>query len=482
MALVKVVLRGLVLGALALGFVSASQPYRSNLDLWTRAVQVSPLKPRPWVNLAVAEADSAMRGYQIEADAVKQGQVYFHGNQTPDADLDAACRSLTTADQVTSLTAASRSPYTLRLVPTITQLYRRLWHCDQPFPQAAMRFDAQLGLLHPVAESSGFVYEDAIWRTNATAPGLFFSMPLSPRWLTEVSYRLDARLHDSALQYHLTNLLIHLLNVGLVLLIARRVLVSWAPSLLAATIFAIHPMQSEAIWYLSARGDLLMAFGILLACYAVITITWPLRVSVGIALLGSAIALLSKEQGVVVLLLLPLIGLRTVTDWTRWGWPVAISLAGMACAPVLMGPIHMLVSPETTQPPIGYAAYQAVAFFHWLTQTIVPLQISLDPDVELVSHGLALGALLLVMAASGAALVWRRSMTGFALGFALLACLPRFLVRLTPEYLHAHQWYVPMIGLSLALGSVLMGVRPVAWKQVWLGPDPHDFILVGESR
>jgi hypothetical protein len=62
--------------------------------------------------------------------------------------------------------------------------------------------------------------------------------------------------------YHLTNLAIHAANVILV----RRLLehwLSWERALLAAAIFAVHPLQTQSVGYISGRFGMLAAFFIL---------------------------------------------------------------------------------------------------------------------------------------------------------------------------------------------------------------------------
>lgn len=96
--------------------------------------------------------------------------------------------------------------------------------------------------------------------------------------------------------YHATSLALHLVNTLLVLMLARRV-VGPGASLLAAAIFGLHPANTEAVYWASARFDLLataLALGALLALAA------PGRPRVVPGALLYLAALLAKESVVAV--------------------------------------------------------------------------------------------------------------------------------------------------------------------------------------
>ncbi|RLB09532.1 MAG: hypothetical protein DRG27_04345, partial [Deltaproteobacteria bacterium] len=94
---------------------------------------------------------------------------------------------------------------------------------------------------------------------------LFFPdhAPYYYRPITYLSFWLDQRLHlCSAYFMHLENVVIHLFNVILALIIAKK-LFPKAPLwivYLTAFIFASHPINTEAVDWISARTDLLAGF------------------------------------------------------------------------------------------------------------------------------------------------------------------------------------------------------------------------------
>ncbi|MCX5660918.1 MAG: tetratricopeptide repeat protein [Planctomycetota bacterium] len=78
--------------------------------------------------------------------------------------------------------------------------------------------------------------------------------------LTWVSLLVDHRLFglDPA-GYHLTNLLLHVANAGLVFLLFRRLGLAGWRSALAAGLFALHPLRVESVAWVSERKDVLSA-------------------------------------------------------------------------------------------------------------------------------------------------------------------------------------------------------------------------------
>lgn len=87
--------------------------------------------------------------------------------------------------------------------------------------------------------------------------------------LTFLSYQLTALLFDmNATAFHVIDLLLHSINVILVLLLVRKLSGSLFTAAIAAALFAIHPIQTEAVMWAAARKDLLSGFFFLLSANA----------------------------------------------------------------------------------------------------------------------------------------------------------------------------------------------------------------------
>jgi hypothetical protein len=123
-----------------------------------------------------------------------------------------------------------------------------------------------------------------------------------------VSYALNYALGgEDPLGYHLFNLLLHVANALLVLLLAEALGFAPLVALAAAAFFAVHALGVETVHYISSRSELLMAFGVL--CAALAYLKWSRSrqpIYYLASLLAFAFALLSKSVGIAFLALLPL--------------------------------------------------------------------------------------------------------------------------------------------------------------------------------
>src|SRR6266446_1280370 len=85
------------------------------------------------------------------------------------------------------------------------------------------------------------------------------------RAVLKASYVLNWTLDSGPLGFHLVNIALHALNTVLLFLIGSKLIPDnvrnyfVSPALLAALLFALHPMQTEAVTYISGRSSSLMA-------------------------------------------------------------------------------------------------------------------------------------------------------------------------------------------------------------------------------
>jgi hypothetical protein len=96
-------------------------------------------------------------------------------------------------------------------------------------------------------------------------------------------------------QFHFTNVLIHIINTLLVLLIGRALSPRALTGPMAAALFALHASNNEAVVWMSARFDLLAT------CFALAAVGWMVRGWTGSPWVPALLffcALLSKESAV----------------------------------------------------------------------------------------------------------------------------------------------------------------------------------------
>ena len=154
--------------------------------------------------------------------------------------------------------------------------------------------------------------------------------------LTWISHMLDIEIYGlNPAGHHVTNVLLHTLNVLLVFAFLRQLTGSiWRSALVAAS-FGLHPLRVESVAWVSERKDVLCAcFGLLaLIAYAKYVVksrsqNTRSRVWYAVALFCFALGLMSKPMLVTwpfVMLLLDYWPLRRVAGIENGGWKMAVS-------------------------------------------------------------------------------------------------------------------------------------------------------------
>ena len=151
---------------------------------------------------------------------------------------------------------------------------------------------------------NGFVFDDEflvpaysrVWGLSHLAKILFESY----RPVRNASYVIDFLIWGSRpFGFHLTNLLLHAANSLLVFFLIRRFSVAKGLAFLAALIFAVHPIQTDSVSYISGRRDLLFTLFYLAAFHAYLTYRASGSRKYFLLFLGSwALSLMSKEMAV----------------------------------------------------------------------------------------------------------------------------------------------------------------------------------------
>ena len=135
----------------------------------------------------------------------------------------------------------------LGLVLLVVLVYGRVaWHEWVYFDDNAYVFE------NPVV-SAGISWESVVWAFK-------YSPSHAGHWhpLTWLSLMLDAHIFDlNAGGFHVTNLLFHVANVLLLLIVLRKMTGALWPSALVAALFAVHPLHVESVAWVTCRKDVL---------------------------------------------------------------------------------------------------------------------------------------------------------------------------------------------------------------------------------
>lgn len=303
----------------------------------------------------------------------------------------------------------------------------------------------------------GLIYEDELWSARLWAP-LEWGVP--SRALTLWMHQWTAASVPAA---HAVNVAIHLLNGALVFLLVRGLL---APdvALAASAVFLWHPLNTEAVVYLHGRADLLVTTGLLMTAIGVRSQAWA------VAAIGVAVALTTKETGLVALPLVAMCWPRAGVAWLKDSpSAVWVLLMTVAAGLALLIPLVTTWVSLAAMSRWDFAPLQAAAILQLLTNAVWPASLSIDHDPLVVApwlRALALGGLI-----AWAVLAWRlRSHRAWVLvAWPLLMVAPRFAVY-HAETINEHQFYPAMVGVSVSLVAgvvwsmdAVRGLRAFAW-------------------
>jgi protein O-mannosyl-transferase len=292
----------------------------------------------------------------------------------------------------------------------------------------------------------------------------------------------------AAWAFHLTNILIHLGVVLTLYGLGCRLGLGWSAALAATLVFAVHPLNTEAVTSIVGRAELLMTLGVLLAFY------WDLaknpasrlvtRLSVA-SVVAFALGILSKEQAILLPILLIIVDGMRGDDLVgrRWGrilWNgrlrytcyLMVSAIYLVARTTVIG--TTLPPPSNLENPLSVIdrtlslinAIKVSGTYLWLT--VWPANLSADYSYNAITlthsaldptvWGSALVWILLLVL--GAVAFFRRHRP-LALGLTItfLFFLPAAnIVVFIGTIMGERLFYLPVAGLSLAFGA--------AWDRV----------------
>ena len=302
-------------------------------------------------------------------------------------------------------------------------------------------------------------------------PGLFSVNPESTMYrpLLLATFTLNRWMSgDEPWSYHLANVLLHAGNAAIILWLLRLLGLTAGTSALAATLFAIHPINSEAVAYVSSRSELLASLGMFLFCGLALTCStrWTHRLATVVAM---GAALLSKSVAIVAPVL-AIVGLASdagVRAKVRSLLPVGSAV--VAIVVVYLFAIRSLVTRAVVDSPVRDMVPQlatqtkALGYYIWLT--VMPIRLSVEHQF-LVSRDLdptvAMGGAFLL---SLVLVAWRAHPWRWGVAWWLICLLPTIVVPLI-VLVNEHRLYAASVGgfamIATAIQSQRSEGRPVA--------------------
>lgn len=296
----------------------------------------------------------------------------------------------------------------------------------------------------------------------------------SIRPLLKASFALNWVVNSAPWGFHLANLALHGVNALLLWALGRRFLMdrkedgqAWIPGLLpifVALLFALHPVHTEAVTYISGRSVAFMA-----TFYLASLLAWVegraqnsrilvLMVSPGFFLLAFLVRETAITLPVALLLWAKLQERDHSTDRPVW-WdllPHGVLLMGLA---VLLawhrGYVRLLSFGFQGRSLADNLLSQLDAVFYLLTKLVWPTNLNIDPRLPVRtewSTALAWKAFLLAAILGFALMAWRRR-PGLAFGILwfFLHLLPTNSVIPRLDVVNERQLYLASAGLFLGL-------------------------------
>ncbi len=335
----------------------------------------------------------------------------------------------------------------------------------------------------------GFVIDDlSLISQSSVIYQLKWADMLSPNGYRPVrtfTYGLNYLLGgDDPFGYHLFNVILHSVNVVLLFILLLR----WTTSLIASTagglIFAVHPVQTAAVAYVSGRKDMLATLFVLLACHAYTSCREKAKPGLGaLVLVLFVLAMLAKEVAVVLPVLLVLVD-ALVIQARREGGGDARSFVGKLIGSLRRAPLFYVAAVLLLLLGAYYAVFVIKAsrmvgfwggspwvhygtsfklFLHYARLVIIPYPLLADYTGEVfrLSKGFADPVTLGCVAFLGGYLFVairvhsRNSRVTLGMLWFLTALLPVLQIVPFHELAADHFLYLPLIGFVLLVGEAV---------------------------
>jgi len=321
-------------------------------------------------------------------------------------------------------------------------------------------------------------------------PACFSSRPRAQmfRPLLLVSYALDYQVYGWRIWgWHLTNLLLHLLNVFLVWVIFKKAFKKEKLAWLASWIYAFHPIAGENINYINCRSSILLCSFMFLGIYGLQRFMEASgrKRAIGIGLVGLffILSILSKESGVV----FP--GIAFLYYWIfseeqKQEKIKSVIYLILPMAIILLGYLFLrmvffekiFVGSSLPRPYLVNFLTELKAYFWYLGLFLFPTRLSIEHSLEVESGFFAPKVIMSALGLSILAMLVlysilkpnsRLSRLGFFSGFYLLALVPTTSFVPLNLLVSERAFYPALFGVIgvLALGlDRIRGMRPrVFW-------------------
>lgn len=260
--------------------------------------------------------------------------------------------------------------------------------------------------------------------------------------------------------FHTASVLVHATSALVVFLLLMRLLRNASAAFLGAAIFAVHPLQVEAVAWASGLKDLLCGFFSIAAIFFYVTAVQNQhrrRTSYALGMISLGLALLSKPTAIATPLLVWVVDYwllrRTLRENIKWLWPWFVMVIPIAViARVVQDVAGVPLTPLWTR-PLVYS--DAMAFYLW--KIFWPVHLGIDyarTPVYAMQQGWIYWTWILPAVVAALVFVSRRRwLIGgsllFLVGWLPVSGLSGFLFQYYSTVAD-HYMYLPMLGVAVA--------------------------------
>lgn len=292
----------------------------------------------------------------------------------------------------------------------------------------------------------------------------------------------------SAAGFHLASLGINAAAVCMVFVVASRMFHNRIAAFLAAALFALHPIHTEAVDWIAAVTDLEASLFFLLAFWCFLNletakgkrwVAWQAAM-----LVSCALALLSKESAAVLPAVAVLYEHACREDRRATSFSLKISRYGglwLALAAYILARIHFLGA-FTPLAPSRNAAFNEIALSalalagHYVEKMFWPVRLCaayvFPPNLAALLPRILVGFAIITACVLLMVYLWKRERrVFFCCAWFFIALAPVLNIRWMPEFAFAERYlYLPSVGFCWAMGWVGLKIwmwcaaRGLQWK------------------
>ena len=294
---------------------------------------------------------------------------------------------------------------------------------------------------------------------------------VNSRIVATLSFQVEIPWLNTLQSAHAISITIHIFNAALVYLLCKKLNINKLAAVVVAAVFLLHPLNSQAVIYLSQRAVLLSCFFTLLSVLLFYNLLNAKHLIIKTTYLIASccfliLAVLSKQTAVFIPLFLYLVVFiekpvsRKPMAWLALFLLMALT-ALLITAPGLLNYIDTVTRETQTLTRSDYFATQQYVWQLYIQKFYLPFNLSLESDIDIIKYGsrefwlrLAANAAT-IMAIAMIAYRHKNKQLATMLGLFLTSMLVESTIIPIEDVHFEHRMYIPSIALILITMNII---------------------------